>query len=206
MTTNTNTMANREGGKGREAELIAALRSEASLREKMDACRELAVVGTQAAIPVLAELLCDEKLSHMARYALEPIPEGAVDDALLAALPKASGRTLVGIVASLGVRRSAKAVPALVALLGHSDPQAASAAARALGRIGTPEAAKALKEKLGSAPPPVRLSVADGCLACAESFARSGDKESSAALYAAVAKADLPEYVRAAAERAAAAR
>ncbi len=203
---NQNPVANKEGGEGREAQLISTLRSDASLKEKMDACRELGVVGTRAAVPALAELLSDEKLSHMARYALEPIPDGSVDDALLAALGKTSGRTLVGIAASLGARRTAKAVDALAKLVGNPDAQVASAAARALGRIGTPEAAKALKEKLASAPAAVRLSVADGCLACAESLGRSGASEAAAALYAAVAKADLPEYVRMAAARGARAR
>ncbi|MGQ9589821.1 MAG: hypothetical protein ACUVYA_05955, partial [Planctomycetota bacterium] len=105
----------------REAKLIAVLKSDASLHDKMGACRELAVVGTRAAIPALAELLLDEKLSHMARYALEPIPDAAADEALIGALAKASGRALAGIAVSLGVRRCARATGPLAELLGHSD-------------------------------------------------------------------------------------
>ena len=63
-----------------EDQLIAVLKSDATLKAKADACRELARVGTKQAIPALAALLGDEKLSHMARYALEPIRDPAVDE------------------------------------------------------------------------------------------------------------------------------
>ena len=45
-----------------EAELIAVLKSDAAQKEKADACRELAHVGTKQAVPTLAALLGDEKL------------------------------------------------------------------------------------------------------------------------------------------------
>ena len=63
------------------------------------------MVGTKEAVPVLAALLADEKLAHMARYALEPIPDPAVDEAFRAALGNLKGRRLVGVICSIGVRR-----------------------------------------------------------------------------------------------------
>ena len=57
--------------------LVAVLKSNATQKEKADACRELARIGTKDAVAPLAALLPDEKLSHMARYALEPIPSSA---------------------------------------------------------------------------------------------------------------------------------
>ena len=65
-----------------EAQLIAVLTSDATLEKKAGACRELARVATKEAVPALAALLGDEKLSHMARYALETIRDPSVDDAL----------------------------------------------------------------------------------------------------------------------------
>ncbi len=47
--------------------LIAVLKTDAPHKEKADACRLLALVGTKDAIAPLAALLGDEKLSHMAR-------------------------------------------------------------------------------------------------------------------------------------------
>ena len=61
-----------------EAEHLAVLKSGASLKEKSDACRQLARVATKTSIPALTALLDDEKLSHMARYALESIDDPAV--------------------------------------------------------------------------------------------------------------------------------
>ena len=96
--------------KEREAKLIAVLKSDAQLKDKADACRELSIIGTKACIAPLAALLRDEKLSHLARYGLEPIPDPAVDEALRAALSELKGRPLVGVIGSLGVRRDKKAV------------------------------------------------------------------------------------------------
>lgn len=110
-----------------EAELLAVLRSEATVQQKSAACRQLARVATKQAVPTLAALLGDEKLSHMARYALEAIPDPSVDDALRDALGKVQGRPLLGVIGSLGVRRDAKAVDALAGLLKQPDTAAAAA-------------------------------------------------------------------------------
>ena len=77
-----------------EAELLAVLRSDARVQEKSAACRQLARIATKEAVPALAALLGDEKLSHMARYALETIRDPSVDDALL--MPWARSRASRG--------------------------------------------------------------------------------------------------------------
>ena len=109
--------------KDQEAKLIAVLKSDAPRKAKADACRELGRVGTRDAVAPLAALLCNEELSHMARYGLEPIPDPSVDTALRDALDKVKGRLEVGVIGSIGVRRDPKAVPALVKRLGDSDPR-----------------------------------------------------------------------------------
>ena len=116
--------------------LISVIKSDAPHKEKADACRRLAIVGTKDAVAPLAELLADEKLSHMARYALEPIPDLAVDKALRDALGKLKGGPLVGVIGSIGVRGDAAAVAALKEKLLDSDSQVSQAAAKALGSIG----------------------------------------------------------------------
>jgi len=182
-----------------ESELIGVLKSDAPLKEKMDACRQLARIGTKDAVPVLAALLGDEELSHMARYALEPIDDPSVDEALRAALGNLKGRPLVGVIGSLGVRRDAKAVEPLAKMLGDSDPDVAATAARSLGKIGTPEAADVLKAALSKAPEALRAAVADGCLGCAEAMLAGGKRTEAAAMYDLVGKADLPKHFRIAA-------
>src|SRR5262245_32097000 len=68
--------------------LISVIQSGATEKEKADACRELARVGGKEAVGPLIALLPDEKLSHMARYALETIPDPSVDKALRDSLSK----------------------------------------------------------------------------------------------------------------------
>jgi len=185
--------------KEQEAKLIAVLKSDAAQKEKVDACRGLAVIGSKDAVPALAALLGDEKLSHMARYGLETIPDPSVDDALRDALGKLNGRPLVGVIGSIGVRRDAKAVPSLAKMLQDSDPDVARNAARSLGKIGTPEAVKILADTLTKAPAAVRPTVADACLACAEALLAQGKRKEAAAMYGSVGKADLPKHFRVAA-------
>ncbi|MHC4401247.1 MAG: HEAT repeat domain-containing protein [Planctomycetota bacterium] len=183
----------------REDALVAVIESNASQKEKVDACRRLAVVGTKSCVPALAALLTDEKLSHMARYGLETIPDPAVDDALRDALGKVKGRLLVGVIASVGVRRDARAVEPLSGLLGSSDADVAAAAARALGRMAAPETVPLLAETLKEAPARLRPAMADACLACAEALLARRKRTEAAAMYEIVGKADLPKHFRVAA-------
>ncbi len=179
-----------------QADLIAVLKSEAPRKEKADACRELAAAGSGEAVPALAALLPDEKLSHMARYGLEPIPEGSVDEALREALGKLKGRQLVGVIGSLGVRRDARSVEPLSRLLADGDGEVVQAAARALAKIATPEAARSLKEKLAAAGTDLRAQVADAALTCAENLLARGQRAEALALYEGVGRADLPAHFR----------
>lgn len=122
-----------------EQKLIAVLKSGADLHDKAQACEELAIVGTKEAVPVLAGLLNDEKLSHYARLALEAIPDESAADALMKALETLKGERLIGVIGSLGARREERATRALVKLVGDkaTEPAAASAALIALGHIAT---------------------------------------------------------------------
>src|SRR5579859_5094121 len=96
-----------------EKRLLAALQSDISRDAKGFVCRMLTLVGGVSAVPVLAGLLGDEYLSHMARYALERIPLPEAAQALREALPKLSGKLKIGLISSLGSRRDGSAVTAL---------------------------------------------------------------------------------------------
>ena len=159
------------------------LKSDASQADKAAACRQLARVATKESVPVLAGLLGDEKLSHMARYALETIRDPSVDDALRDALSKVRGRPLLGVIGSLGVRRDVRAVDALAKLLAGPDADASQSAARALGNIGTPEAAKALDSAKAGAIPANQLAICEGLFRCAESLSAQGQGAQAVAIY-----------------------
>src|SRR4051812_38746692 len=81
-----------------EAKLIEVLKSDAARKEKADACLELARIGSKNSVAALTALLGDEKYAHMARYALEPITDPAVDTALRDALGRLKGRPLIGVI------------------------------------------------------------------------------------------------------------
>ncbi len=177
--------------------LIAVLKSDAPHKEKADACRLLALVGTKDAIAPLAALLGDEKLSHMARYGLEPIPDPAVDDALRDALGKLKGRPLVGVIGSIGVRRDARAVRPLAKMLQDTDNQVAQAAARALGKIGNRRAARVLQRALPNVSAANQLDVCEGLFRCAEAFVAEGRRDVAIEIYDGLRKLDAPHQVRA---------
>lgn len=180
---------------------LATLKSGGSLKERMDACRQLAVLGGPQAVPVLAELLADESMSHMARYALEPNPSPEVDRVLLEALGRLEGRPLVGVIGSLGVRRYAPAVAPLSQLLDHRQAEVAQAAARALGQIGTPAAGRALLAAAEYAPAENLVSLCEGLGRCAEALLRKGERQEALAIYDHYEDEWLPHQVRTAAVR-----
>ena len=150
------TAADKKAAAEKQTKLIELLKSDAPPAAKAIACKQLAVYGGKEAVPALAALLPDKQLSSWARIALEAIPDRSADEALRESMGKLQGRLLVGVINSLGVRRDAKAVPALTAKLTDADAEVASAAAVALGRIGGEAAAKALEQSLPATPPAVR--------------------------------------------------
>ena len=99
----------------------------------------------------LAALLPAISTSDMARIALERISGAEADAALIDALGKADDKSKIGIVNSLGARKTAAAVPAIAPLLKSKDPLLAEAAAAALGHIGGADATKALKGRMNKA-------------------------------------------------------
>ncbi len=182
------------------AKLTALLQSpDASLHDKAVACKRLGLFGDKRAVPVLASLLTDEKLSHYARMGLEPIPDPAVDEALRAALSKVKGRLLVGVINSIGNRQDEKAVGDLQRLLSSADSDVAAAAAAALGRIATVQTAGILKEQLGQSSGRLRTAVADASLTCAELLLKKGEKDAAIQLYDTLRQADVPKHIQVAA-------
>ena len=136
-----------------EARLIEILQGDATDLAKDYACRQLVIVGSDASIPVLAELLPNPRLSYMARYALEGIGSPAAIQTLREMLGKTDGRQQVGVVISLGRLADGGAVPELAALLDEEDEELREVAVVALGRIGTVRCGRRTAEILPARPP-----------------------------------------------------
>jgi HEAT repeat protein len=164
-------------------------------------CRQLWMAASARSVPALAKLLADEKLSDAARYALERLADPAAAAALRDALSKTKGRTLVGVVNSLGHRRDRDAVGLLLPVLGSEDQAVVAAAAWSLGRIGGADAAKALLSARAASAGKARRILDDACLLCADTLVADGEKADAAAVYRQMYAADEPRRIRIAALR-----
>ncbi len=179
-----------------EDELIAVLRSDAGWPEKQEACRMLRRIGTAASVPALAELLGDERLSHMARFALEPMACPEAGAALRDALATAPDGPRTGIIISLGARRDAEAVPLLAPLLKAENPEVAGAAMGALGRIATAEAAQALREAVPQSPESLQNALGEALLATGQYLAAADERGLASAIFTDLQTPEWPKHVR----------
>ena len=185
--------------KALEKRLVDALAGGISRSAQDYVCRKLRVVGTAQSVEALAALLPAEETSHIARYALERIPDEKAAAAMRNALPKVGSKLKPGMIGSLGKRRDKESIQAFSKLLGDSDVQVAQAAAQSLGLIGTSAAANELSRFAKNAPAHMKIPVADACLVCAEQLLADGKKSEAVVLYKELKGDDLPAHVKAAA-------
>jgi type 1 glutamine amidotransferase/HEAT repeat protein len=166
-----------------EERLLGFLIISQNLDAKMAVCRELRLVGGEKSVPVLSKMLGDEKKTDMARYALEKIPGASADKTMLNALAAAQGDVKIGLISSLGQRKSAEAINGLAALLSDQDPAVASAAAISLGKIATGEAAAVLDKAMDQSSGDLKAEIAFSLLNCADALAGSKDSGAAAEIY-----------------------
>jgi len=179
-----------------EAKYITKLKLDAPVVEVERACRILRVIGTKQAIPALAELLADEKLSHFARYALEPMPYPEAGKALRNAVGKASGKTKQGIIHSLGIRKDEQAVNLLIPLLKDSHKDIVHSTACSLGQIATADTIRALAGFRMSASGKLRPIAWESSLIAAEQLLQQGKGNDAARIYEELQASKWPKYVR----------
>jgi HEAT repeat protein len=185
-----------------EGALLEVLQSDAASGAKRGVCKSLSLIATERSAPVLEKMLVTAETTDMARYVLERMAPGAADSALRGAISKTNGRTLTGIVNSIGNRKDAMAAPALSRLLNGSDEAVAEAAACALGKIGGGEAIRALAGQRNSPRARVRAESADAYLVCAGRLAAEGKQSEADAMYRELSAEGMPQATRLAAQRA----
>lgn len=172
-------------------------------------CRQLRLIASARAVPVLAQMLADARSSHSARSVLEVVPGPAPAAALRRALRETRGDQLVGVINSLGERRERESVSALVTMLSNREPAVVRAAIGALGKVGGDEATSALRSLGQSLDPSLfpsnkaqitlapqvsyRLNMAlvfDALLLCADRMALEGNTGPAVELCARLAASD----------------
>jgi len=181
-----------------EAKLLQFLKGQATPSAKMAASRFLRVIAGDTAIPVLQTMVADPRHSDYAIYVLQPMPGAAAENALAQALKTASGAQKSAIVAALGQRRAAGALPLLEPML--RDPALATTAATAIGRIGGPSAATALASAYGAASGEAKRLLAASILEAADGLLAAKEAGASRSLYETLAAdRSLPAPMRRAA-------
>ncbi len=168
------------------------LKSNATLAGKDAVIRHVSLIGTEASVPVLAEMLIAPETSDMARYALERIRAAAAGEALLAALPKTSGKVRIGIINTLGMRREPAPIPALEKLAVNPEVATSDAAFDALARIGTPASADAILQAAAQSSE-IRREALEALLSCAD---RLNDKTRATGIYKQLSDASPDELIR----------
>ncbi len=150
---------------------------EATYAGRQFVMRILRRIGTARCVVPVAKYLGDEKLSHMARFALQHLPYPEVTTVLLEALSKVPDRLKVGMIGSLGERGDPSAIEGVAPYVKSANEDLARVAIRALGRIG---GEKALEILLNSrAPRSLRNLLNESIVACARSVARKGGKDTA---------------------------
>lgn len=181
-----------ESRKQCEEQMVVFLDSNATLAAKMTVCRHLREIGTSLSVPVLERMLLKEETSDMARYALEKIPRASADRALIQGLSQSDKKIKIGILSSLGKRKSRDSVPFLEKLLSDSDSSTAVSAAVALGNIASPEASTALSKAIGKTSGERQSQIASSLLKCAEQHLARGDRKTAVRLANKVLSVKLP--------------
>ena len=132
-----------------EGAAVKLLAPTATFEARRFACQILAVVGTDASLPALAELMTDEETVGIACLALSARRSPQAVAVLRNALPSARGRAQLQIISALGNHRDAQSVAKLVELARGADTAVAQTAIFALSKIGSPAARDAIAGVLG---------------------------------------------------------
>lgn len=196
-----------------EDKLLADIQSELLVATKTKLFQQLQLVATPRTVPVLARMLSDTNLSHGARSVLEVLPGQVPNIALSRSLNETRKNQLIGIIGTLGNRRSRDAVPALIPMLTNSEVQVVTAAVSALGKIASDDALAALKGVACAIEPPLlstgakviplaprvryRLNmgvVMDALLECSEAMSQQGQTNAAAQLCAQLAASEVAPW------------
>jgi type 1 glutamine amidotransferase len=166
-----------------EAVLLESLRSESTDAAKDFICRMLSTFGTEKSVPVLSQMLNDDATFDIAKMALDKIPGGEAESALLTGLNTVKDpRQKAALITSLGMRRSERAVASIAEALKNNHAVVSEAVVEALGSIASSEAIAALTDTAASNESLQERSL-DALLRSAEMLSRSGQTKQARQVY-----------------------
>jgi HEAT repeat protein len=179
-----------------EAAAVKLLAPTATFEARRFACQILAVVGTDASLPALAELLKSDETAGIACLALSDRCSLKANEVLRNFLPSARGGVRLQIIGALGNHRDALSVKALAELTRDADAAVAETAILALGKIGSTAAHDAVAALRKEARPAQARAVTEATLRVAEQLAAAGDRKAASAIYAELLQPETPANIR----------
>jgi HEAT repeat protein len=179
-----------------EASLVRLLAPSATFEARRFACQSLAVVGTDASLPALAELLKGEETVGIACLALSGQRTPRAAEILRSALPGARGRARLQLIGALGNHQDASAVKTLADLARDPDADVAAAAILAISKMNGPDAHAAIVKLRKEAPSGLAGPVTEATLRMAEQLAAAGDRKAAADIYKELLASKTPTNVR----------
>jgi len=182
-----------------EAALVKLLAPASTYEARRFACAQLAVVGTDASLPVLAEMLKSPDTVGIACLALGSRPSGQANELLRKTLASATGPVREQIIVTLGDRQDGLATKLLTGIARGDDSRAALAAIVALGKIANAEAMAELAALRQRGGPDQARAAVQASLVAADQAVQKNDRATGNAIYLELLIASQPEYVRRAA-------
>ncbi len=182
-----------------ETALVRLLSPSATFEANRFACQQLAVYGTEASLPALAELLKRRDVTGIACLALSTHPSTLANKVLREALTASTGADRVQIIVALGSRKDALAVPILAKLARDPDFKTAATAIAALGKIAGREALESLSSLRGLSDPERAYLAVMASLVAADRFVEAGLNATAADIYEDLLGPSQPPKVRRAA-------
>ena len=179
-----------------EAALLRLLEEGSTFEAKRFACSGLAVIGSDASLPALDQLLKREETAGIACLALGGLRSAQAGERLRAALAETRGAVRLQLVNALGTRAEAASVEPLVQLARDADVALACAAVRALGGIDANEARTAVAALRREGAPEWTEAVGAASLRGAEQSFACGDRASASAVCAALLAPAWPVNIR----------
>jgi HEAT repeat protein len=144
-------------------------------------------------------MLKNQETAGIACLALGSHPSPKANEVLRQALARTRDMVRVQIIVTLGDRRDAEAVSALIPLTRNADGPTAENAIGSLGKIATPAALAALKDLREKGDPALARAAWQATLVSADLLSRSGERTEAAALYKEIMGQTYPDYARRAA-------
>ncbi len=179
--------------------LVVRLEKSRDLNHRVFCLRQLAVLGTDECVDVLARLLADPDatLRQYALAALESNPSPAAGRVLAAALHDSRDPAWrVAIVQALGRRRQPSAERVLGESAADRNPSVAAAAVLALANLGAPVPGPAAPEPAGRPGDELPAARVHATLLRAERLAERGDPRAARNLYLQVFQTAKASHVR----------